>query len=248
MNPRYLSPKEDSPGAAVSTGPPKKPVRGVSIPSQRRFVGYWSRVLSKQDPRPLDLLAPPNPTRIERHRRQIYVTSIRVFMPERMPGTPSILSKKAINVHLGRYKTSFVDDLEKWDLYLREMRRLEKQLKREGSLEPKLEQRLAQLHTDWHNWNDDNWDDKAKMFEGEGVLVENPPEELINNEADGAYPGYRLLTPKPDGSSLDLRQAVDADREVQFKILLGDSGKRHSLLPDVVSPALAAIYVAESSN
>lgn len=240
MNPKYITNEQGETEKVGTSDPPKKPVRGVSIPSQRRFVGYWSRVLSKQDPRPLDLLAPPNPTRIERNRRQVYVTSIRVYMPETMPGFLSLVNKKAINIHLGRYKTSFVDELEKWDLNLREMRRLEKRLKREGALEADMQKRLDELESAWAAWNDDKWDDKAKMFEGEGILVENPPEEMAAGPS-GSYPGFRYLTPKPDGSSLQVRQAVDADREVQFKILIGESGKKHSILPDVVSRWRASV-------
>lgn len=236
MNPKYLKSEEDTTGkqAASSPAKTKKPVRGVSIPSQRRFVGYWTRVLSKQDPRPLDLLAPPNPARIERTRRQIYVSAIRVYMPETMPGFPSLISKKAISIHLGRYKTSFVDDLEKMDLNLRELRRLEKRLKKEGGLEDTLQKRLAKLQNDWIHWDDDQWDDKSKMFEEEGILVEQAPEDTVTGPS-GSYPGFRYLGPKPSGASLDVRQAVDADREVQFKILIGESGKKHSILPDVVS-------------
>lgn len=232
MNPKSIT--HEATGNETVAGPYKKPVRGVSIPSQRRFVSYWTRVLSKQDPRPLDYLAPPNPSGSARKRRQVYVTGVRIHMPERMPGFPGLINKKTVSVHLGRYKTSFVDKLEKADLDLREMRRLEKRLKKEGKLESEQEQKLAELKAAWTNWNDDEWDDKAKMFEGEGSLVESPPEDAIQ-DGSGSYPGFRHLTPKPDGANLEIRQAVDADREVQFKILIGDSGKKHALLPDVVS-------------
>lgn len=244
MNPKVIAAQESGSGTVADAI--KKPVRGVSIPSQRRFVGYWTRVLSKQDPRPLDLLAPPNPSRIERNRRQAYVTGVRIFMPERMPGFPSLINKKTVSVHLGRYKTSFVDKLEKMDLDLREMRRLEKRLKKEGKLEPELDQRLAELKAAWNGWDDDNWEDKAKMFEGEGSLIETPPEDTVES-ASGTYPGYRVLTPKPDGATLDMRQTVDADREVQFKILIGESGRKHALLPDVVSLSVLSQSLVSSN-
>lgn len=234
---------------------PNKPVRGVSIPSQRRFVAYWSRVLSKDDPRPLDLLAPPNPSRLDRVRRQVCVSEVRVFLPDKMPGFPALVGKKRISVHLGRYKTSFVDDLEKRELALREIRRLEKQVKR-GNLpaESDVPARLAQHRQVLSDWNDDDWDGKSKMFEGEGALVEDPHDEHSNDDTDSAAVGvsrsiswrmasliawrqdqpFRRLRPKLSAVAPQGRLLVDADREVQFKLLVGDSGRKHALLPDVV--------------
>ena len=185
MPQKQMSSGSDRADAPTSPTKPKKPVRGVSIPSQRRFVAYWSRVLSKDDPRPLDLLAPPNPSRLDRVRRQVCVSEIRVYMPDKMPGFPALMGKKRISVHLGRYKTSFVDDLEKKELSLREIRSLEKQVKRglpEGS---NVSAKLAEHRRTLDDWNDDDWDDKAKMFEGEGSLVEDPHDgDLGDNEAD----------------------------------------------------------------
>jgi phosphatidylinositol-3,4,5-trisphosphate 3-phosphatase/dual-specificity protein phosphatase PTEN len=220
-------------GDDVEHQPAKKPVRGVSIPSQRRFVGYWSRVLTKQDPRPLNLLAPPKPPHNERNRRQAHIAEIRVYMPAQMPGFPAIISNKNLSVHLGRYKTSFVDELERQDLDLREMRRLEKRERKEGALSAEKASRLNQLKNDWNIWNDDNWDDKAKMFEGEGVLIE-ARDGTDKSDATSKGSTFRRLVPKSDNTSVPHRIAVDADREVQLKILVGDSGKKHSLLPDVV--------------
>lgn len=233
MNPKAITGQGRQQGANMDS--PKKQVRGVSIPSQRRFVGYWTRVLSKQDPRPLDLLAPPNPSGSQRSRRQVYVTGARIYMPERMPGFPGLFNQKTVSVHLGRYKTSFVDKLERTDLDLREMRRLEKRLKREGKLGPEHAEKLAHLKEAWTSWNDDEWDDKAKMFEGEGSLGEGVAEGACGRTAEALYDGYRSLQPKADGKHHAKGLLVDADREIQFKILIGESGKRHALLPDVGS-------------
>lgn len=153
-----------------------KPKRGVSIPSQRRFVRYWSRVLVKDDPRPLDLLAPPNASRIERVRRQVGITEVRVYMPDKMPGFPAILGKKRISVHLGRYRTSFVDDLERRELKLRVLHRLEKKRQKAHktgqTLQAEEELKLQELLEAWTSWKDDDWQDKHDLFEKEGSLVE----------------------------------------------------------------------------
>lgn len=177
--------KPQKPDASTSTSgaqspPPansstqRKAVRGVSIPSQRRFVGYWSRVLTMDDPRPLDLLAPPNPTRVDRVRRQVRVIGIRVQMPERMPGFPNIIGKQPINIHLARYNTKFIDGLEKRELELRELQQLEKKKARRAT-DPSVvvdESRLADLHNTYSKWDDNDWDDTQKMFENQGSLTE----------------------------------------------------------------------------
>lgn len=229
------SPSEGAREAQGSVAKPKKPVRGVSIPSQRRFVGYWSKVLSKQDPRPLDLLSPPNPARVERERRQANIVEVRIFMPPKMPGFPVLISRKALSVHLSRYRTSFVDKLEEQDLGLREMRRLEKRLKAKGKLEQSEETKLGDLKKKWLEWDDDKWDDKRKMFDEEGVLVQMNDDN--DTENDRAEETFRRLVPQTAGSGGKV--VVDADREVQFKVLIGESGRKHSILPDVVSCNIA---------
>ena len=210
---------------------PTKAVKGVSIPSQRRFVGYWARVLSKQDPRPLDLLALANPSGSKRIRRQMLIKEIRVYMPNRMPGLPAILSKKQISIHLSRYKASFVDGLEERDLDLREMGKLEKNSRKLGASKTGDPEKLERLRASFIGWKDQDWDDKTSMFEKQGSLIEQPSAYHIpgHTEAAGVVP-FRVLYP----GSVDGQLVVDADRELQLKLLIGDTGHKHSMLPDVV--------------
>ena len=166
-----------------------KKVRGVSIASQRRFVRYWSRVLTKSDPRPLDLLAPPNPSRIERTRRQVRITAIRVHMPDKMPGLPTFVGKRPISVHLARYRTSFVDGLEVRELQIRILRKLERKASRHPEQMTADEQKqLQQLTETWKNWRDEDWDDKHKMFEGQGGLTEKERSEGTSVDAPAGAP------------------------------------------------------------
>jgi hypothetical protein len=231
-----IEPLSEEEQLAKQNKPYKKPVRGVSIPSQRRFVEYWSRVLIYQDPRPLDLLAPPNPSRLERVRRSAYITEIRVTMPDKMPGFPALINKKRISVRLGRYKTSFVDSLEKKELDLRQMRVLEKRARKPGNLNDEQSAKLRSLRAEWEAWRDDAWDDKAPMFEHNGILTEQGHEEpgSDEDEQDTEQGDYRRLLPKIKENVLDHRIEVDADREVQLKLLVGSTGSRHARLPDVV--------------
>ena len=168
----------------------KKKVRGVSIASQRRFVRYWSRVLTKSDPRPLDLLAPPNPSRIARTRRQVRITAIRVHMPNKMPGLPTFVGKRPISVHLARYRTSFVDGLEVRELQIRVLRQLERKSSRHPEQMTADEQKqLQQLMETWKNWRDEDWDDKHKMFEGQGGLTEKERDEATPADTAADAPG-----------------------------------------------------------
>ena len=219
---------------ANKTGSAKsKRVRGVSIPSQRRFVGYWARVLARDDPRPSELLAPPNASHLKRIRRQISVEQIRIYMQGKTPGFPALLGKTRISVHLGKYKSSFIDDLERRDLELREMRRLEKrpQTPEHGGVQET--EKLRIMKTAWSSWDDNRWDDRTTLLEKQGGFFERHHVDGHDAETEATdIIMYRTLYPKipaDDGQLL-----VDADREMQLKLLFGDTGRKHSILPDVV--------------
>ena len=220
---------------------PKKPVRGVSIPSQRRFVSYWSRVLTKADPRPLDLLAPPNPSRLERVRREVCITEVRIYMPSRMPGFPALISGKRVSVHLGRYKTSFVDGLEKRELALREERRLEKMLRRQPDRMTKEEQeKLRSLQKSNAEWKDDEaWDDRSKMFEGEGSLVERSEASSTGDPLDG----------DADSDAQDVSSSVLARDSPHSLLTSNNRARRTSLSGDFCrSPLLRRKEVCKSTR
>lgn len=213
----------------------KKKVRGVSIPSQRRFVGYWARVLAENDPRPFSRLADSSGPKIEHVRRHILITEIRVHMPDRMPGLPSIISKKRISIHLSRYKSSFVTDLDKKELQLQRLRRLESKLRLQGVLPSDESKDLSMLQNIAGSWKDSEWDDRSSLFESEGVLVEHhhSVQEHADSEAMQNI-ACRTLSPRLENGTENAGIKVDADRELQLKLLIGDTGGKHSRLPDVV--------------
>lgn len=98
-----------------------KPRMGVSIPSQQRWVGYWTRILSGRDPR-LSMTSP-----LRQPRRQVRIT--RITLDRQMPGSSSKASHNflerlvpqsdALTVQLVRYDDSFVDRLEHWERHAR---------------------------------------------------------------------------------------------------------------------------------
>ncbi|SNX85233.1 related to Phosphatidylinositol-3,4,5-trisphosphate 3-phosphatase PTEN [Melanopsichium pennsylvanicum] len=97
----------------------KVPKMGVSIPSQRRWVGYWTRMLSGRDAR-LSMISS-----IRQPRRQIRILRISV---ERQSSPSSsggdllnriIPHSDSLSVQLGRYQDTLVDRLESWERHAR---------------------------------------------------------------------------------------------------------------------------------
>ena len=103
------------------------PRYGVSIPSQRRWIGYWARILALNDPRAVLRSHMP------RDRRQVVITRISVDRLLQLK-TASFSSKGAqpgsmkaskveklfpnsdsLSVHLGRYGDGLVKRLETWE-------------------------------------------------------------------------------------------------------------------------------------
>ncbi len=99
----------------------KKPRMGVSIPSQRRWVGYWTRMLSGRDAR-LSLTSS-----IRQPRRLIRITRISLERRSTPPAAKSaqgfldrlIPHSDSLSVQLVRYEDSLVDRLESWERHAR---------------------------------------------------------------------------------------------------------------------------------
>ncbi|EJD54825.1 phosphatases II [Auricularia subglabra TFB-10046 SS5] len=120
------------------SSPSDKQKRGVSIPSQRRFLSYWAMILEHAAPAPL---WPRNPTAAA--RPQVRLREMRVRLRE--PGGAKMTALKVVNslletagvqqgrkkagrdvqtdelwVSLARYRDDFVDTLEGWERHTRD--------------------------------------------------------------------------------------------------------------------------------
>ncbi|TKY89895.1 hypothetical protein EX895_001192 [Sporisorium graminicola] len=96
----------------------KAPKMGVSIPSQRRWVGYWTRILSGRDAR-LSMTSP-----LRQPRRLIRITRISVDRHAPTSTSQSFLERlvphsDALSVQLVRYQDALVDRLESWERHAR---------------------------------------------------------------------------------------------------------------------------------
>lgn len=148
-SPRYLgsgsSDASLATSAAQSTRPPdedngRPPKLGVSIASQRRWVGYWARVLERKEPRQsLDLLQTSDaPKRLIRLIR-ISILSDTLSTSSNEEGNELELNKglitrmkahgmsaakmSAYQVTLGRYDDDLVQRLEDWEIKARRRER-----------------------------------------------------------------------------------------------------------------------------
>lgn len=105
---------DDACSTAATAIRPKR--LGVSIASQRRWVGYWARMLNAEDARAtMDYLQPSS------SRRLVRITSISILQDIKLPdtdkkGTMQSLAKlDSYHISLGRYQNSLVDKVEGWE-------------------------------------------------------------------------------------------------------------------------------------
>ncbi|KAN0065940.1 Telomerase protein component 1 [Thecaphora frezii] len=98
-------------------GSSKEPKMGVSIPSQRRWVGYWARMLAGQDAR-LSIAHPY----AKPPRRKIRITRITVDRGVSSDvKTPAGLTNRVVphadslSIQLARHPDAMVDRLERWE-------------------------------------------------------------------------------------------------------------------------------------
>ncbi|KDN46267.1 hypothetical protein K437DRAFT_223724 [Tilletiaria anomala UBC 951] len=106
------------------------PRYGVSIPSQRRWVGYWARILSLTDPRAVLRAHMP------KERRQVVITRVTVDRIVQLKkgasnaksgaeGTLQTLLPQAecLSINVGRYDDGLVTRLESWERAARKRHR-----------------------------------------------------------------------------------------------------------------------------
>ncbi|KAF8507851.1 hypothetical protein BU17DRAFT_78047 [Hysterangium stoloniferum] len=195
--------KQRSHSSSKSSQSPLKPRQGVTIPSQRRFLLYWSLILSHAQPPHFWLLNPPAP----HSRPKIKLLQITVRL--RDAGGAKMTIIKAVNsilgktvstkrsshtygqgtgdlwVSLARYDDSLVDELESWE------RRTRSDAghfgKRKQDIAPDG-QNLADIFTDG------KWD-KGKMVKGFAKLGRVEKKVEVQDGAEKSRIYTHVLTP-----------------------------------------------------
>lgn len=109
--------------STIARKPSKPKQLGVSIPSQRRWVGYWARMLAKTDARAtLDYTTPSKPARMIRIVRVSVLQETKT--PAQIKDSKMSMAKKnaktlakmdSFAVSVGKYDDGFVERLEGWE-------------------------------------------------------------------------------------------------------------------------------------
>ena len=164
-------------------GSTQQPKMGVSIPSQRRWVGYWTRILSGRDAR-LSMTSP-----IRQPRRLIRITRISVDRRDASSSNRAqgfferfVPHSDSLSVQLVRYQDALVDRLESWE---RHARRRAKAYGRHdpsglaGDLDAETQQQKQYLKTlrrkasDLHCWDGNKFGEQHESKIGNwGVCVQ----------------------------------------------------------------------------
>ncbi|ORY84087.1 protein-tyrosine phosphatase-like protein [Leucosporidium creatinivorum] len=228
--------------------------RGVSISSQRRWIGYWGRLLEGRDPR-IDIDEPLGASGGEGKRmRKVRLEFVRIW-GKGPQGVTRRLGGDRIAVQVFRYRDSLTTSLRTRE--------------------------IALASSGTYEWNDNDWDDKSDdmvlrvggFTESDERSDRSPSPTSSGEEAspapatdtpastsrpttpltdlnEHATDSPRTLRPHTaylppsytDAEPLEKEQArkiaeedggivLDADREVQLKFLLGKSGRKHGKLP-----------------
>ncbi|KIJ56953.1 hypothetical protein M422DRAFT_57516 [Sphaerobolus stellatus SS14] len=196
--------KQPSASPSRSTSPSKKPKQGVSIPSQRRFLLYWSLVLSRTAPDHFWPLKSPSP-----NTPRPKVRLLKVTLRLRDPGNAKMTIIRTINkvleqtttskgekkvygqamgnvwVSLARYDDEFVGKLEDWERHTRDESDFGKRKKgsdhqEEGSISEFFE--------------DGKWD-KGKMVRSFAKLGRTEKKIVVEDEVEKTRIYTHILTP-----------------------------------------------------
>jgi hypothetical protein len=193
---------------------------GVSIASQRRFLGYFCRLLEGDDPRTrLSLSSPPPPP------RRILLESITITGAG-LKGAGKILSggKDKMAVQVFRYRDNIAAQL----------RRRELQLAESGP----------------ERYDDNEWDDKNDMFVRVGGFVEGPLSSSTTPSADvtaeATSPTAASADPLPSSSFASSASASTASLPSIIDANAQSSSESLASLPPVSQTTVTAATGADT--
>ncbi|KAM0751185.1 phosphatases II [Meredithblackwellia eburnea MCA 4105] len=205
--------------------------QGVSISSQRRFLSYFARTLSGRDPRPK--LA-------GKGQRIVKLEFIRIVGDGMMGIAKGVFGGSQVACQLRRYNDSVATLLRKTEL------------------EIEKGEEVGEI-------SDELWRDQVNMLVRVGDVVQvfdrvHPPSYHVAEQGlepkhrRVLYPGAQYLPPSfeeeppfdDESAVYEIRKnggaiLLDADREVQMRFLIGETGRKHSKLPSMVSLAISWI-------
>lgn len=222
--------------------------RGVSISSQRRWLGYWGRLLEGRDPRPKELG--------EGKMRKVKLDFVRIW-GKGPSGVARKLGGDRIAVQVFRYKDSIATSLRERELALAAGGKDEFD---DNDWDDKTDDMVVRVggFTESDQRGDRSpsptssgytTDDGASPASPSSPIVPSSPIDAVHASDSPrtliphtAYlpPSFSNPMPRSKEAAKEVATAeggilIDADREVQLKLLLGKSGRKHGALPAMAS-------------
>ncbi|KZS97246.1 phosphatases II [Sistotremastrum niveocremeum HHB9708] len=201
-----------------STGGKKSP-QGVSIPSQRRFLHYWSQILNDTAPPgfwslpvPLDDALPAVPKKVVIQKMKIrivepkgtrfrVVKAVNTVLERTGQGKVPVTGAGDLWVSLASYDEQFVKTLERWEKHTRQTHHFGQRKEGSDSLDGAQIQDL---------FSDGKWD-KGKMVQSFAKLgLADQAVKIEENETNAPTLSYELV-PLTDAEWTVVQKAIEAD-------------------------------------
>lgn len=204
--------------------------RGVSISSQRRWIGYWGRILDGRDPRPA--VSP----RIE--MRKVRLEGVRIYGPG-LEGVAGKVGHGKVSAHVLRYKDGVATRLRERELALASVPEGPNSWGDDDQYDDKEDMVVSVGLLS---------EPSVVQSAGTSTATNLPDADTPDLNVRSLFPAAVYLSPgtESDVKPLTADEAaqrvqadggivLDADREFQLKLLVGRTGSKHAKLHTMVS-------------